>query len=149
MIVDDYPNALARLKISAKNFKICDVEIFDKKSSETEEGVEAMPRKKKPNGNVDNKETQTEVDLIWKNLGLGNIDITYACCGYTLDGTPVLNQDDLINLLINYGFSMNSIMLFIDDYAQQAQKTKNSPIIMYSANTAKIMTEVEPIVGKK
>ena len=87
--------------------------------------------------------------MIWKNLGLGKIDISYACVGYTLDGRPVLSQDYFIDLLVNYGFNMSAIMLFIDDFAKHAKKDDISPIVMYSMNTARIMTEIKPIVRKK
>ena len=133
-----YPNALAKLKVSMKEMSIEHVGLIDN-------GVNEMAVKKSSK----NASSSAEVDLIWKNLGLGKIDISYACIGYTLDGRPVLSQDELISLLINYGFTMLAIMPFIDDFAQQAKQNDKSPIIMYSVNTAKIMTEIEPIVGKK
>lgn len=142
-----YPNALAHLQVSVKDYSI-------KSIRTTIDKADNMAAKNKDGGQ--NKESNhrknhnnVEIDLIWKHLGLGNIDISYACCGYTLDGRPVLNQDELTNLLINYGFTMPSILEFIDDFAQQSITSANSPIIMYSANTAKIMTEIEPILEKK
>lgn len=128
-----YPNALAKLKVSMKDMSIMNI-------GETDKGAQQMaPRKNSK------KHTQTknpEVDEIWKNLGLGSIDLSYAACGYTLDGRLVLNQDELINLLINYGFSMEAIMAFIDDYAVHSKSNENSPIIMYTINTARIMAEI-------
>ena len=142
-----YPNALAQLQVSVKDYSIKSIgTLIDEtdnmaaKNKDNEQNKESNHRKNHSNA---------EIDLIWKHLGLGNIDISYACCGYTLDGRPVLNQDELTNLLINYGFAMPSILEFIDDFAQQSMTSVNSPIIMYSANTAKIMTEIEPILEKK
>ena len=142
-----YPNALAQLQVSVKDYSI-------KSIGTTINEADNMAAKNKDGGqNKENnhrkKHGNTEIDLIWKHLGLGNIDISYACCGYTLDGRPILNQDELTNLLINYGFTMPSILEFIDDFAQQSMTSANSPIIMYSANTAKIMTEIESILEKK
>ena len=141
-----YPNALAQLQVSVKDYSIKNMgTLIDKvdnmaaKKKDTDQNKEHVQKKTHSN---------TEIDLIWKHLGLGNIDISYACCGYTLDGRPVLNQDELTNLLINYGFTMPSILEFIDDFAQQSMTSANSPIIMYSANTAKIMTEIKPILEK-
>ena len=48
------------------------------------------------------------IDDIWKHMGLGHIDISYACVGYSMDGRPVLNHDEFVNLLINYGFKFIS-----------------------------------------
>lgn len=142
-----YPNALAQLQVSVKDYSI-------KNMGTLIDEADNMAAKKKDTdqnkGHIQKKtHSNAEIDLIWKHLGLGNVDISYACCGYTLDGRPVLNQDELTNLLINYGFTMPSILEFIDDFAQQSITSANSPIIMYSANTAKIMTEIEPIAGKK
>ena len=90
-----------------------------------------------------------EVDDIWKNLQSGKIDISYALAGYSYDGHPILNQDELVSLLINYGFSIQAVMPFIDEFAECAKDDPNGPIVMYSANSTRIVTEVEPIVGKK
>lgn len=133
-----YPNALAKLRVSLKDMSIEHVGLTDNGESE-------MAARKSSKNATNN----AEVDLIWKNLGLGKIDISYACVGYTLDGRPVLSQDELINLLVNYGFNIQAIMLFIDDFAKYAEKDDTSPIVMYSVNTARIMTEVKPIVRKK
>ena len=133
-----YPNALAKLKVSMKDMSIEHVGL-------TGNGESEMAAKKSGK----NASRNAEVDLIWKNLGLGKIDMSYACVGYTLDGRPVLSQDELISLLISYGFNMPAIMLFIDDFAKHAEKDGTSPIVMYSVNTARIMTEIKPIVRKK
>ena len=133
-----YPNALAKLKVSLKDMSIEHVGL-------TGNGESEMAAKK----SIKNASRNAEVDLIWKNLGLGKIDMSYACVGYTLDGRPVLSQDELISLLISYGFNMPAIMLFIDDFAKHAEKDGTSPIVMYSVNTARIMTEIKPIVRKK
>lgn len=133
-----YPNALAKLKVSLKDMSIENIGLTDNGESEM------AARKSSKNAS-----SNAEVDLIWKNLGLGKIDISYACVGYTLNGRPVLSQDELINLLVNYGFNIQAIMLFIDDFAKNAEKDDTSPIVMYSVNTARIMTEIKPIVRKK
>lgn len=133
-----YPNALAKLKVSLKDMSIENIGL-------TDNGENEMAARKSSK----NASSNAEVDLIWKNLGLGKIDISYACVGYTLNGRPVLSQDELINLLVNYGFNIQAIMLFIDDFAKNAEKDDTSPIVMYSVNTARIMTEIKPIVRKK
>ena len=133
-----YPNALAKLKVSLKDMSVEHVGL-------TGNGESEMAAKKSSK----NATSNAEVDFIWKNLGLGKIDISYACVGYTLDGRPVLSHDEFVNLLVNYGFNIQAIMLFIDDFAKHAEKDDTSPIVMYSVNTARIMTEIKPIVRKK
>lgn len=134
-----YPNALAKLKVSIKDMSIENIGF-------TQEGLDMASKK---NSKTTSKSNNSEVNLIWKNLELGNINISYACVGYALDGRPILLQDELISLLINYGFSLKAVMAFIDDFSKQTKKDTKAPIIMYSANTAKIMTEIKPIVGNK
>ena len=86
------------------------------------------------------------IDEIWKHLGLGHIDISYACAGYSMDGRPILNHNELVDLLINYGFKIQDILPFIEDFASHSMNDNKSPIVMYSANTSAIMTSIEPIV---
>lgn len=134
-----FPNALAKLRVSVKDRSI--------ENAELPNSIKApQMQKSKP---LEDQKKLPEVDEIWRNLGLGKIDISYACCGYTLDGRPILNQDDFINLLINYGFTMQAIMPFIEDFAEQSMQLDTAPIVMYSANTAKILSDIGPITRKK
>lgn len=134
-----FPNALAKLRVSVKDRSIENVDLSN--SIKTPQMQESKP--------LEGQKKLPEVDEIWRNLGLGKIDISYACCGYTLDGRPILNQDDFINLLINYGFTMQAIMPFIEDFAEQSMQLDTAPIVMYSANTAKILSDIGPITRKK
>jgi len=134
-----FPNALAKLKVSVKDRSI--------ENAELPNSIKAPQMQK--NKSLEDQKKLPEVDEIWRNLGLGKIDISYACCGYTLDGRPILNQDDFINLLINYGFTMQAIMPFIEDFAEQSMQLDTAPIVMYSANTAKILSDIGPITRKK
>ena len=140
MMEHRYPNALAKLKVSMKDMSIINI-------GETDKGAQQMAPRKNSKKHAQTK--NPEVDEIWKNLGLGSIDLSYAACGYTLDGRLVLNQDELVSLLINYGFSMEAITSFIDDYAAHSKSNANSPIIMYTVNMARIMTDISPLQNEK
>ena len=107
-----------------------------------------MPRRgnSKKSSNTASKDENKAIDSIWKHLGLGHIDISYACVGYSLDGRPILNYDDFMNLLVNYGFNMKDVVAFIDDFAKHAVEDIKSPIVMFTANTSAIMTNIKPIV---
>lgn len=78
-------------------------------------------------------------------LNDGKIDIGYACIGYSLDGRPVLNYRNLMDLLVASGFTPVDAISFIDDFALNSKKAKTSPIIMTDVNTGKILTEVKKI----
>ena len=136
-----YPNAIAALKVSME-----DMNIVVASDNQMKESRHVMAKKRNGKKSEDGIK-DPEVEAIWKNLGLGKIDISYACIGYTHDGRMVLLQDELISLLINYGFTIQPIMMFIDDFAENTREDDSAPIIMYSANTAQIMTEVEPLAS--
>ena len=137
------PNELGRVHMSINKQQVIPVEV--------EYVGDAMAREKSKKTNSNDidasnaKNDQKAIDAIWKHLGLGHIDISYACIGYSLDGRPVLNYDDFVNLLVNYGFSIQDTTAFIEDFAAHSLSDNKSPIVMYSANTSAIMTSIEPI----
>lgn len=139
-----YPNALARLRVSLKDMSVEHLGIIEDNIVNVEGDGMAAKKSSKKDGLSSSK-----VDLMWKSLGLGKINLSYACIGYTHDGRMVLNQDELISLLINYGFMIQDVMAFIDDFAAQSAKDSNGPIVMYTTNTAAIMSDIEPIVDEK
>lgn len=143
-IKSEYPNALAYLKVSLSDMTVQNIYNFTE--------IKGLDEIMANNTNdCTNDSTKNELELIWKNLNNGKIDITYACIGYSLDGRPVLNQHEFISLLIEYGFSMQGIYAFFADYVEVTKKLANSnyPIFMSSVNNARIMTEIKPIVNKK
>lgn len=89
---------------------------------------------------------QDTTEWIWKMLGLGKIDISYACIGYAFNGSMVLDHDDLVELFLAYGFSIETAMAFVDDFAEQSSKDSNAPIVMFRKNIADIRSIVEPII---
>lgn len=139
-----YPNALARLRVSLKDMSVEHLGSIED-SIGNAEGDNMATKKSSKKDELSN----SKVDLMWKSLGLGKIDLSYACIGYTHDGRMVLNQDELVSLLINYGFMIQDVMSFIDDFAVQSAKDSKGPIVMYTVNTAAIMNDIEPIVDEK
>ena len=140
-----HPNELARFHVTIRDMDIQNI-------SCTEEGVqENMARNRKSNrsSNKESQKKDPDIDLIWKNLGLGKIDMSYACIGYTDDGRPVLSRDDMTNLLMAYGFNIGPILDFIDDFAKCSYNDPKAPIVIYPRNMANIMRDIEPIVGNE
>ena len=148
-----YPNALAKLRVSAKDLSISDVSYELNKGIGDGDSIMAKKSKKtNEDGNIsssiDIASANPQVDLIWKNLGLGKIDLSYACIGYTYSGSMVLLHDDLVSLLINYGFNIEVVLAFIEDFAKHAENDPSAPVVIYSKNNAFIMSDIEPITGK-
>lgn len=145
-IKNKYPNAMAILKVSLPNMSIENVYNFTEIT-----GIDDAMKNEKKENPINDTTTNNEVDIIWKNLNNGKIDITYACVGYSMDGRPVLNQDEFTHLLIQYGFSMPGIFAFYDDFMEVNSKVPNSdaPIFMHTVNNARIISEVKPIMNRK
>lgn len=152
--IGNFPNALAVLRASMQDMSIST-------SMCTEEG-ELLVREKKTGKKSKaqtticygtaigqssklSKSTIDEIDEIWKALEAGRVDISYACAGYTLDGRVVIDQADFMSLLAAYGFNVNTIALFVDDFVKQTKDVKTAPILMCGINSAKILTEVVPL----
>ena len=137
-------NELGRVHVSISQQQVFPVEakyIGDTMSREKKSKKSNNEKQPANHQDVDRK----AIDDIWKHLGLGHIDISYACIGYSLDGRPILNHDDFVNLLVNYGFDINDIVPFIEDFASHSLKDNKSPIVMFTANASAIMTSIEPI----
>ena len=62
------------------------------------------------------KELVNAIDSIWEYLNAGNIDLGYAIVGYAFNGRAILDHDIFVNLLINYGFKIDVVLAFIDDF---------------------------------
>lgn len=141
-----YSNEIGRVHVSVDKMSIVPFEVktigdamsHSKRSKRSEQDAIDNSSSK----NIDRK----AIDDIWKHMGLGHIDISYACVGYSMDGRPILNHDEFVNLLINYGFAVKDALQFIDDFAEHSIQDSKSPIVMFSANTSAIMTNIEPIV---
>ena len=142
------PNELGRIHVSINKQQICPIEANyignimarSKKNNNNPKDIDANAKPAKEN--IDQK----AIDAIWKHMGLGHIDISYACVGYSMDGRPILNYDEFTNLLVTYGFNIQDVMMFIDDFANHSTQDNTSPIVMFTTNTSAIMTNIEPIV---
>ena len=83
---------------------------------------------------------------IWNDINDGKVNLTYAIAGYTYgDRLPIFNSQDLTMLLIQYGYDLQAIKEFIQDFVDVHDKNPNTPIVMVSANLANIYLSVKPI----
>ena len=142
-----FSNEIGRVHASVKDMSIVPYEYENAgdimaREKKQHKGKDDKNSTKPINQNVDKK----AIDDIWKHMGLGHIDISYAFIGYSMDGRPILNHDEFVNLLINYGFKVQDVLSFIDDFAAHSTHDYKSPIVMFSSNTSAIMTNIEPIV---
>lgn len=83
---------------------------------------------------------------IWNDINDGKVNLTYAIAGYTYgDRLPIFDSQDLTMLLIQYGYDLQTIKEFIQDFVDVHDKNPNTPIVMVSANLANIYLSVKPI----
>jgi len=88
------------------------------------------------------KELVNAIDSIWEYLNAGNIDLGYAIVGYAFSGRAILDHDIFVNLLINYGFKIDVVLAFIDDFNEVSLEDDDFPIVMISSYMQKIYEEV-------
>lgn len=146
--ISKYPNELAHIRVDMQNRDI--EHISENAIKEEENEVMARKRSKKSSNKSKNelKKSSKEVNFMWKCMSLGKIDISYACVGYSLSGQPVLDYSIFVDLLVNYGFAIQDVMSFINEFAECAKEDNTAPIIMTNSNVSRIMTEIKPIVKK-
>ena len=150
--INDFPNALAHIKVYPQEQMIEVVSTSSKKENgimldkDYSKKSNRRRKNKKSNEAFENKPHNPNIDLIWKYMSLGKIDISYACVGYTYDGRPVLDHSAFVDLLVNYGFAVNDTVQFIDEFVNCAKDNDTSPIVMTNINVARITTEIKPLV---
>ena len=103
---------------------------------------------KKSNSFKKNKKRSKEdiqaIDSIWKHLGDGSIDLSYATVGYGFNGRPILDHDIFVNLLINYGFTIGTVLEFIDDFNEVSLEDDDFPMVMINSHMQRIYQEINP-----
>lgn len=145
-----YPNEIGRVVVSPESMTIVPVEVQEEMIGDIMAKERKRSKTSKDSSSSEDISKQDvdkkAVDAIWKHLGLGHIDISYACVGYSMDGRPILNHSEFVDLLVTYGFNIQDVLPFIEDFASHSVNDNKSPIVMYTANTSAIMTSIEPIV---
>lgn len=144
------PNEIAVLEVSMRDRTVTRVPSSkgsldlagNASSGSVEEGDETTMSRE---GKSSSKKSSKGVDAIWKSLGLGKIDLSYAFAGYALDGRPIINYSEFIDLLLNYGFKIQDVLDFIEDFGECAKIDPKAPIVMTTMNVTRIMAEVTPL----
>ena len=136
-----FPNELGRAYVSVKSMRIVPIDSVNYGDVMAENNRRKPKKDRKSTQNAEKK----AIDDIWRHMGLGHIDISYACVGYSMDGRPILNHDDFANLLASYGFDISAVVQFIDDFAASSTTDSKSPIVMFTTNTSAIMTDIKPL----
>lgn len=144
-----YPNEIARLRVSVQDMSAVPISVFSN-VTEAKSAMNSKKTRKDTDSSHDSSShgnsSNNTVEYIWKLLGLNKIDISYACIGYAYDGSPILDHDDLVELLVAYGFSIDIVMAFVDDFAEHSSKNESTPIVMFRKNTADIRSSIEPVI---
>lgn len=143
--ISEYPNALAHLRAYPQSKTI---EVLGTFRSNEDMAARKKSNKGKNEDVIKPSHQSSTLETMWKFMGMGKIDISYACVGYTFDGRPVLNYAEFTDLLINYGFDINDVLAFIDDFVECAKSDEKGPIVMTTVNSSRIMTEIEPLVDR-
>ena len=148
--------SLSKTEDSQKPIATMKVSLARKAILNTETISSEQPAKKSSttptNGNLPSTtqtpvvESKNAVDDIWSRLDNGAIDIKYATVGYGPNGRLILDHDILVTLLINYGYKIDDVLAFIDDFNGMSENDNDFPLVMMNSHVYDIYENVNPIV---
>lgn len=86
------------------------------------------------------------VDDIWDRIGRKEIDLDLCLAGQTYDGgRPIYDIDLMTTLLINYGYRIDFINAFEEEFSAAFDDEPPYPILMVGQGACKIYENVEHI----
>lgn len=137
---------IAKMRISLEKKRITSVEVSARSSSSLNSAKDARSKTsrivlKRKN----DKDTIEVVEDIWKRISSQDINLYYAVVGYGPNGRPVIDHDILVNLLINYGYHIDHILPFIDDFNAVSEEDDSFPMIMLNSYTYEIYENVKSL----
>lgn len=137
-IADVDPSTFSSKNALNKNMVDSDESSYASKERKTKKSNSSKKDKKL------SKEDIQAIDSIWKHLGDGSIDLSYATVGYGFNGRPILDHDIFVNLLINYGFTIGTVLEFIDDFNEVSLEDDSFPMVMINSHMQRIYQEIDP-----
>lgn len=87
------------------------------------------------------------VDMIYKSIKSGKVDLSYAMVGHTSLGRAILDYDVLVKLLVEYGFQVEAVLCFIEELSSKSSGDDRFPIVMVSLQSSKIYQDVSPLAS--
>ena len=95
---------------------------------------------------ADDQSEEVYTDIL-TNIKDDTIELWYACIGYTLDSNkPIYSYEMLIDLLINYGYTISYILYALDKLAVEDLYDDGSGLlIMNCAQRNMIYSDIEPL----
>ena len=95
---------------------------------------------------ADDQSEEVYADIL-TNIKDDTIELWYACIGYTLDSNkPIYSYEMLIDLLINYGYTISYILYALDKLAVEDLYDDGSGLlIMNCAQRNMIYSDIEPL----
>lgn len=90
-------------------------------------------------------DTRKVMDDIWKRIDREEISFWCAVVGYDqVSGRAILDEDIIVITLINYGYHIQYIVPFIDEY-QEVLSKEGGPIIMMDIKRDQVYSNVDKI----
>lgn len=133
----------ARMRISPESKKIISVDLSScSRDSLAGTKKKASTRSSLKRGKLDEFSIKV-VEDIWKRISSGEVNLYYATVGYGLNERPILDYDILVNLLINYGYRIDDVMAFIDDFTSVSAEDDTFPMLMMNSHVREIYEDVK------
>lgn len=150
LLSSERPVAVGKVSIAKKSLHSIEIpaeklSAISSSSSKPSASTALSKKKSKTPSSGSEEEKMEVVEDIWANIDKGMVDVGYAIIGYTCTGRPILEHDVLVTLLISYGYKIDHVLAFIDDFNAMSQEDDSFPIIMMNANVHNIYESVEPL----
>ena len=90
--------------------------------------------------------TEACIRHIWQAIEGDRILLGYAITGYDwATGKPVYDYDVMVDLLINYGYRIGPILVFMDEFANSIWPDGTKRIVVNSSHRVDIHRDIEPL----
>lgn len=140
---------IAKMKASISKNTLSDIEIEPHLKAEMDSLDDVKTSTKMQSmstSTLEEDDYDLQVNDIWEQLGEENIDLSYASVGYVMtSGRMILDNDLLVSLLINYGYQINVVLKFIDEFNEMGKEDDKIPLVVVSSHMDHIYSEVEKL----
>lgn len=140
--------AVAAAAVKAASNEATEVETLNNEVAAKKATQPQRSKTKKAPSKQKSRLTEEEVYAdILANIKDDTIELWYACIGYTLDSNkPIYSYEMLIDLLINYGYTISYILYALDKLAVEDFYDDGSGLlIMNCAQRNMIYSDIEPL----
>lgn len=136
---------VAKMKVSLSQKCITELGVTKAVALST---LSAISSRKPTSKKMQSTQLSEAAESIWQHLGAGDIDLHYATIGHSFSGRAIIDHDILVSLLINYGFAVEAIFEFINDFNRVSAEDATLPLVIVSAYATAICQDIRSLAAQ-